>query len=382
MTHGPADSALDPGLRPAFAGAAATFSGIGLARFAYVPLFPAMVAAGWVSGAEAGLLGAVNLGGYLAGVLGGRSVARRIGIVGALHLGMGLACLSLASCAVQGGTAWLVLWRALAGIAGGLLMVLAGPAVQGAVAPARRGFAGGIVMTGVAAGIVVAATGVPLFLQAGLSATWIGLAVLVGLAWLLASRSWPATPVPRSSPALPAGTNALALAYGLSGAGLVPHMVYFADMVVRGRGFAIAEGALGWLLFGLCGLVGPLVGGRAADRWGAERSFRVFLGLQTVALALVFAPGEAALLAAAGLGGFVAIGLTTVALARARELAGPEAGGVWARTTAAFALCQAGTGFGLAALFARTGSHDALFGAGLVLSAVSLLPTLLPARQP
>src|SRR4051812_2024908 len=58
-------------LSPAFAGAAATLSGIGLARFAYVPLFPAMVAAAWVTGAEGGFLGAVNLAGYLIGVLGG-----------------------------------------------------------------------------------------------------------------------------------------------------------------------------------------------------------------------------------------------------------------------------------------------------------------------
>jgi hypothetical protein len=55
------------GLRPALAGAAATFSGIGLSRFAYVPLFPAMVSAGWVTGPEGGLLGAFNLAGYLAG---------------------------------------------------------------------------------------------------------------------------------------------------------------------------------------------------------------------------------------------------------------------------------------------------------------------------
>ena len=47
-------SASAPSLGPAFAGAAATLSGIGLARFAYVPLFPVMVAAGWVSGAEGG----------------------------------------------------------------------------------------------------------------------------------------------------------------------------------------------------------------------------------------------------------------------------------------------------------------------------------------
>jgi uncharacterized MFS-type transporter YbfB len=77
MMHAPAPAPSS--LRPAFAGAAATLSGIGLARFAYVPLFPAMVAAGWVTGAEGGFLGAVNFAGYLIGVLGGRGLGRRSG---------------------------------------------------------------------------------------------------------------------------------------------------------------------------------------------------------------------------------------------------------------------------------------------------------------
>ncbi|WP_198377415.1 YbfB/YjiJ family MFS transporter, partial [Neoroseomonas rubea] len=94
-------------LSPALAGAAATCSGIGLARFAYVPLFPAMVAAGWVDGAEAGLLGALNLTGYLAGALLARALARRIGVPRALDAGMALAALAAACCAWNGGVAWL-----------------------------------------------------------------------------------------------------------------------------------------------------------------------------------------------------------------------------------------------------------------------------------
>ena len=78
-------------LAPAFAGAAAICSGIGLARFAYVPLFPAMVAAGWVDGAGAGLLGAINLTGYLLGALVARPVARALSVPRALDAGMGLA---------------------------------------------------------------------------------------------------------------------------------------------------------------------------------------------------------------------------------------------------------------------------------------------------
>lgn len=365
-------------LAPAFAGAAATFSGIGLARFAYVPLFPAMVNAGWVSGGEAGLLGALNLAGYLTGVLGGRGLARRLGTRAALHLGMALAALSCAGCAVDLGLPWLAGWRAAAGAAGGVLMALAGPAVQGAVAPARRGTAGGIVMTGVGAGIVTASLASPVLLGFGLAPAWLALALAVAAAWAAAARSFPATPVRPVAAAAPRGAGALYLAYGLSAAGLVPHMVYFGDLVVRGRGFDPAYGSLTWLAFGIGGLLGPLLGGRAADRWGSLAAIRLWLALQAAALALALLPGLPALAAAAFLGGFATIGLTSVALARTREIAGAGSGAIWVRATAAFAVAQATTSFGYAALFAGTGSHDPLFAVGLALSLAALVPVVLP----
>jgi hypothetical protein len=71
----------------------------------------------------------VNLAGYLVGVLGGRTLAGRFGTARALDAGMGLAALAFAACAWNGGLAWLAVWRTIAGLAGGVLMALAGPAV-------------------------------------------------------------------------------------------------------------------------------------------------------------------------------------------------------------------------------------------------------------
>ena len=375
MMHGPAPA--PSALRPALAGAAATLSGIGLARFAYVPLFPAMVAAGWVSGAEGGFLGAVNLAGYLIGVLGGRPLARRFGTARALDGGMGLAALAFAACAWNGGVAWLALWRALAGLAGGLLMALAGPAVQGAVAPARRGAAGGIVVTGVGSGVIVASLTVPVLLPAGVPTAWLGLAALVLGLWAFAHPRWPRTPVSDPDPAAPRpNAGALMLAYGLSGAGMVPHMIYFVDLAVRGRGLGPGLGALTWLLFGTGALLGTLAGGRAADRWGGPRALRIWLAFQAAALALALPSSAACLFPAALLGGFGGLGVTAVALARARELAGPAAGVVWVRATALYALAQAATGFALTPLFAHTGSHAVVFAVGLAASLVALLAAM------
>jgi predicted MFS family arabinose efflux permease len=375
MRHpAPAPSSLGP----AFAGAAATLSGIGLARFAYVPLFPAMVAARWVTGAEAGLLGAMNLAGYLIGVLGGRTLAGRLGTARALDAGMGLAALAFAACAWNGGLAWLAVSRFVAGLAGGILMALAGPAVQGAVAPAHRGTAGGIVIAGVGGGVIAASLAVPALLPAGLSAAWLGLAVLVLGLWSFAHPRWPQAPVAALDAAAPRPQAfTLILAYGLAGAGMVPHMVYFVDLAVRGRGLDPRLGALAWLLFGVGTISGTLLGGRAADRWGGVAALKIWLAFQVVALALALLPAVASLFASALLGGFGGIGITAVALARARELAGPAAGVVWVRATAVFALAQAATGFLLVPLFAHANSYAVLFATGLTISIAALLASTL-----
>ena len=53
----------------AVAGLAATLIGNGLGRFAYTPLIPALIAAGWFAPADAVYLAAANLAGYFAGAL-------------------------------------------------------------------------------------------------------------------------------------------------------------------------------------------------------------------------------------------------------------------------------------------------------------------------
>lgn len=366
---------FDP--RPALAGAAGTFSGLGLARFAYVPLFPAMVAADWVNGGQAGLLGALNLTGYVIGVLGARRIGTKLGTPAALDLGMALVVLSFAGCAWHAGVVWLAFCRALGGVAGGILMVLAGPAVQGVVPAERRGLAGGIVMLGVGTGAVTGALVVPGLLSlAGIAGSWLGLAAAVLVLWVIARRYWPTTPVTPVTGALPDGTGRLALSYGLSAAGLVPHMVYLSDLVVRGRGFAIEWGAAAFLAFSLGGLCGPLAGGRAADRFGSLTAFRIWLVFQFIGVALLFLPARSALMLGGFLGGFSAVGLTAVALSRARDVAGPAAGAVWARVTLAFALAQAVTGLFMASLFSLTGAHGALLGLALALSAAAFMPIL------
>ena len=340
-----------------------------------------MVAAGWVDPAGAGMIGAANLTGYLVGALSGRQVARRVGTATTLDIGMGLAAAAFAACAWQGGLLYLACWRGLAGVAGGLLMALAGPAVQWAVAASRRGQAGGIVVSGVGSGAVLSALVLPNVVPLGLTTAWLVLAGLVVVLWGLVHRSWPDAPIPPASQGegRVRGAVRLLAIYALSGAGMVAHMVYLVDLAVRGRGMSAAAGATIWLLFGVGAVVGTLAGGRMADRWGASRALSVWLGIQIVAIGAAMISGTVVLGVAGLLGGFAGVGISAVGLARSREIGGARTSSVWAGATAAYAAAQAATAFGLAALLARTASHEALFGACLLLSAAGLVISLVPA---
>lgn len=361
----------------ALSGAAATCVGIGLARFAFVPLFPALVTAGWVTGAEAGLLGAAALAGYVGGAMVAQALGRRVGTRAALALGMAVALVSLLACGVPGGVAWLLPWRLLAGLAGGVLMSLAGPAIQRAVPPERRGAASGVVISGVAGGVVLGALLLPPLLIWGPSAGWLGLAALTAALWAFAQRRFPDDPGGQGPAQAVPRIPGLVLAYALSGAGMVPHMIYLADLAARGFGLGVFAGSGMWLVFGLGGLAGTLLGGRVADWLGGARAARLWLWVQVAALLLALLPWWPALILAAALGGFAGVGISAVTLAWAREAAGAAAGALWVRATIAYALAQAGAAFALAAVFGASGeSHLVVFALGLGLSFLAMMAAM------
>ena len=366
-----------PALRPALAGAAALCTTIGLARFGYVPLFPALVSAGWVGGGEAGALGATTFAGHLLGALAAPGAARWMGVRRVLDLAMALATLSFLACALQLGFGWLALWRGLAGVAGGLAISLAGPAVQVVTPEGRRGRAAGLVTAGVGAGVVLAALLVPSLRAGGLVLTWLGLGLVAALLWAFARPRWPDPAAPTATAgadgaAPPGFIGPLLLIYGLSAAGMTAPMVYLADLAVRGHGMGFTSAGLIWALFGLGAVGGTLLGGRVADRLG-QWTIPLWMAIQVAALGLALLPQPAAVVPAAFFSGFSGVGVTAVTLARLRVVAGAATGRYWVAATAVYAVAQAVTGYGFAWLFAATGEkHGPVFLAGLLLSLVGL----------
>jgi predicted MFS family arabinose efflux permease len=270
----------------------------------------------------------------------------------------------------------------MAGIAGGLLMALAGPASQASVPAARRGTAGGLVIAGVGAGIVVGALLVPALLPAGLMAAWLGLAGLVLVLWAVARPHWPDMALGAGEALAPPPALRLLLTYGLFSAGMVPPMVYLSDLAARGHGLGVTAGAAVWLLFGLGGISGGVLSGRMVDAIGGRHTLVVWLAMQTTALSLALVPIPLLMLPLSLLAGFAGVGVTAVTLAVTREIAPQQPAGLWVRATATFGVVQTAVAFALAALFTATGqSHAAVFGAGLAFSALATLAAMTMARR-
>jgi predicted MFS family arabinose efflux permease len=370
--------------RATLAGLSASLVGIGLARFAYTPLLPVLITAGWFPASQAAYLGAANLAGYLGGALCARPLARWGGAPRVLRGMMTLVTVAFFACALPLSFSWFFLWRFASGVAGGTLMVLAAPTVLPHVPPARRGLAGGAIFTGVGLGIMASGTVVPLLLQAGLAVTWCGLGVLSMLLTGLAWGRWPAdekaaaTPIAATRRAPATGTlRALYVEYALNATGLVPHMVFLVDFVARGLGQGIHAGAQYWVLFGVGAVAGPVLAGLLADRVGFGPALRLALVAQAAAVAVpVVTAAPVGLALSSVLIGAAVPGIVPLVLGRVHELVPGDPEGqraAWSVTTMAFALGQAAGAYGLSFLFARGGRYPTLFAVGTAALTLALV---------
>lgn len=388
-----------PPWRAILAGFCATLVGLGLARFGYTPLLPAIIEAHWFSASAATYLGAANLVGYLLGALLGGPMSARWPVRSVLRAMMLATAASLLACAWPIDFAWFFGWRVVSGIAGGALMVLAAPTVLAHVMPQQRGLASGMVFAGIGLGIAASGTLVPLLLRQGLSATWVGLAVLALLLTVVAWHGWPASEaapvapaaraahVPVSRPPVAKGAlRTLTISYALNAVGLVPHMIFLVDFVARGLGQGLAVGAQYWVVFGLGAIVGPVLSGYLADRVGFGAALRIAFGVQAVALALpaLGLIGHGGLIVSSAVVGAFTPGIVPLVLGRVQELLAHHPSlqrAAWSRATTGFAVLQASAAYGMSWLLGHSGgNHALLFSLGAGALVLALLTDLVAGR--
>ncbi len=367
---------VPPWLRTAFGAQATLLVGMGLGRFSYTPMVPALVQAGAVSPSEAGYIGAANLGGYLVGGLAVpwlRAVADTRAI---LRASLALSAVLLGASAIPAGFLWLAACRGLLGAAVAVMMILAIATVTVAAPVRHLGKATGIAFTGVGLGIFLSAAAVPTLLEHGLPWAWAGVAAIgaVGLGvglWGWGGGSPPpadAEPRPATAPgprSVSGDAIRLVAAQALFSLGLVPHSIYWVDYLVRGLGWSMADGGLQWTLFGAGAVVGTVLWGRLADRIGFSSALTLVFASLAVGIALpAIAPGPVTIVLSSLVVG-AQPGLSAVIAGRAQKAIGTGSMvGLWRWMVLAVGTAQLVGGYGLVALFEARGSYAEVFLVG------------------
>lgn len=374
-------------VRAAFSGLLSMFVGIGVARFSFSSLVPALAGAHWYSTADAFWFATANLSGYFIGVAFIRAWRHPYPAKPVMLLSMGVTAVAMSCCGLNWGWAWFGFWRLVSGLTGGVLMVLMAAAVVGCTPPATRGRVSGFAFSGMGAGMAFSSLLVPHLLVYGLVFTWVALGVLCATATLVVAAIMPPVRVmpPRGAAGgLPSRVvMVLIAAYALSALGFMPHMLFWSSFVALGLGRGIAAGAVMASWIGLGAMLGPPVLGRAADRFGFLRTLGAGFVVMGGAVAMpLFTHALPALILSALCVGAVALG--TVML-----VAGAIAGMVSSTRLAAdwgmAAIAYSGTQIVAAALFSHlfrlTGSYALLFSIGAEAMAAGFVLILLTARM-
>jgi predicted MFS family arabinose efflux permease len=331
----------------AFGGLVAMAVAIGIGRFVYTPILPAMLAGLGLSKATAGLIASANFAGYLFGALGAMRSAlpgsRRAWLLGALVLS-GVTTGAMGFCGTVPG---FLMLRFLGGVASALALILSSALVLDRLAEAGQPRLGALHFAGVGVGIAVSAAVVAVLLgTGGWAVMWrvSGAVSLVGvLAVALLVPSVPDPPVVLRSSEPSAGDPRLrrmTVAYGLFGFGYVITATFLVAIVRASPAIRQLEPVV-WIVVGLAAAPSVWFWSFLGRRIGLATAFAAAALVEAAGvLASVVWPSSVGICVAAVLVGGTFMGLTALGLMRGRELALGDPRRVMAAMTGAFGLGQ------------------------------------------
>lgn len=346
---------------------------MGIGRFFYTPVLPVMQAAEGFGPDAAGLLGSINLAGYLVGSLLMSLVVRepvrrrvfRLGLITSVATTAGMAF-------TDSFIAWTVI-RALSGVASASCMILASHYVFDAVTLSGQPRKAGWLWGGVSLGLVISGLVVRFLADvASWDQLWLAVGVLAAMAVPFIWRTlgpWQEPPVHGDGPALraprPFPFMPLFWAYACEGLGYSVFATFIVALLKARPGLeTLADYA--WVIAGVAGIPAGLAWGWLGQRIGIALALMLAYLAQLIGVLLpaLSDSGFAALFAATLFGGtFGAISLLALPLGKA----GGGGRGI-AILTAGFSVGQiigpAAAGYAVA----HGGTYEqALMGSGAVL---------------
>jgi predicted MFS family arabinose efflux permease len=271
-----------------------TASALGLARFAYGLLVPAMRTELHWSLAQAGALTTANGVGYLLGAVATAPVAGRLSVPVTFRLGMVLTAAALAATAATSGSyPALLLTRAAAGFAGALVFIAGGVIASHAAATARSAAPLTIYFSGAGLGIAFGGTVIPPLLGQHPSRWPLAWGALAAAATLATVISWTAAHG-RQDTGANTTTIALrgvarlwpvAIAYLLFAAGYIAYITFLSAYLADHHA-SVTQVALTWALLGLAAIAAPVLWSRPINTWPGGRALALLLVVLSAAAAV------------------------------------------------------------------------------------------------
>jgi len=353
---------------PALGGMLALASALGIGRFVYTPILPAMAEALSLSKTEAGLIAAANFVGYLAGALLAAAPRlpgeRRAWFLGTLAVG----AVTTAAVGWADTTAALLLLRFVGGVVSAFVLVLGSALVLDHLARVGLERWAALHFAGVGLGIALSALLVNVLQGAGTGwrMLWLaaGAAAAVAVpfaAWLVPGVGEPTTAGATTRAAssgragLPRSLGALTLCHGLFGFGYVVTATFIVAAVRASPKLRTLEGEV-WLVVGLTAMPSTALWAWVGQRAGVLLAYALACLLAAVGVAAggLWQTQAGVLLAAALLGGTF-MGITALGFTAARALAPEQGRRSSALMTAGFGIGQIAGPLVAGRLFDATG---------------------------
>jgi MFS family permease len=338
----------DQTLRASIGGAIAMTAAMGIGRFVYTPILPAMMQEIPLGASQAGIVASANFLGYLLGALaaaGPWAQGRELSI---LRLSLVANVVLLAAMGLTENVAIFSLLRFLAGVVSAFVIIFVSAILLARIEVSGRKELHGLQFVGVGFGIALSAvlTGALFMSGAPWQDGWYASAAiaLIGLvvAYALIERGPVPATRPVAEPRLPSSRPLarVILSYGLFGFGYVVTATFLVAIVRANEGGRLLE-TLVWLVAGLAAMPSVQLLGGIARSFGLARAYAVGFLIQAAGVAASVAiPGAVGPLVGAALLGATMVSITAVGIQVGRVFAPLAPRRCFALMTAAFGVGQ------------------------------------------
>lgn len=359
---------------------------IGINRFSYSPAIPYLVNAHWLTLAKAGYVATANFLGYF---LGAYITLKLVKLAKEHHIILISLLISVVSaflCVINFGFVWLSVWRLLAGVMAGILMVVTPSMLLSSVSDHQKVIMSGIIFSGIGFGIAATSWLIPWFNHLGdVTGIWLGFAIFVLVLALTSFWAFSKLPKIAFKPAelLPPKMNAaqrknftlIAVGYALYGFGLVPNLVFLTDYAHRVLHASTAISSNLYALLGIGCAAGALVGGWLHRQCGSYKAVMIasIMGILS-SLVVVLLPNLFAVVLSDFLSGFYLISMVVLSSSLVHHFFGMQQHKrYWAYLTLLYAFSQFLGGYVFSLLLSIHIHYLHLFWLGLIMIAGSAI---------